>query len=66
MPVLNKIAFFQNRRDEVPNQALAQELARTRNPPISGKLPKACGTNNPTSRAIVSKCFMNSAILRRN
>jgi hypothetical protein len=32
MSVLNKIAFFQNRRDEVPNQELAQELARTRNP----------------------------------
>ena len=27
MSVLNKIAYFQNRRDEVPNQALARELA---------------------------------------
>ena len=27
MSVLNKIAFFQNRRDEIPNQALARELA---------------------------------------
>jgi len=26
MPVLEKIAFFQNRRDEVPNQLLAREL----------------------------------------
>jgi hypothetical protein len=32
MSVLNKIAFYQNRQDEVPNQELAQELARTRNP----------------------------------
>jgi hypothetical protein len=31
MSVLNKIAFFQNRRDEVPNQAVARELAQTRN-----------------------------------
>ena len=27
MAVLNQIAFFQNRRDEVPNQILAQALA---------------------------------------
>lgn len=27
MSVLNRIAFFQNRRDEVPNQELARELA---------------------------------------
>ena len=31
MSVLNKIAYYQNRRDEVPNQELARELAQTRN-----------------------------------
>jgi hypothetical protein len=31
MSVLDKIAFFQNRRDEVPNQQLAKELAQTEN-----------------------------------
>jgi hypothetical protein len=31
MSVLNKIAYFRNRRDEVPNQELARELAQTRN-----------------------------------
>jgi hypothetical protein len=31
MSVLKKIAFFQNRRDEVPNQEVAQELAATGN-----------------------------------
>jgi hypothetical protein len=31
MSVLNKVAYFQNRRDEVPNQEVARELARTRN-----------------------------------
>ncbi len=31
MSVLNKIAYFQNRRDEVPNQELAKELAETGN-----------------------------------
>ena len=31
MSVLEKIAYFQNRRDEVPNQNLAKELAETEN-----------------------------------
>jgi hypothetical protein len=31
LSVLNRIAFFQNRRDEVPNQQLAKELAETEN-----------------------------------
>jgi hypothetical protein len=32
MSVLHKIAFYQERRDEVPNQELAHALAQTRNP----------------------------------
>jgi hypothetical protein len=31
MSVLNKISYFQERRDEVPNQELARELAQSRN-----------------------------------
>jgi len=31
MTVLNKIAYFQNRRDEVPNQELARELMESKN-----------------------------------
>ncbi len=31
MSTLNKIAYYQNRRDEVPNQQLAKELAQTEN-----------------------------------
>jgi hypothetical protein len=31
MSILQKIAFYQDRRDEVPNQEAARELARTRN-----------------------------------
>ena len=30
MSVLNKIAYYQNRRDEIPNQEVARELADTR------------------------------------
>ena len=31
MSVLNEIAYFQNRRDEIPNQEVARLLAQTRN-----------------------------------
>lgn len=31
MPILNEIAYFQNRRDEILNQKLARELAKTKN-----------------------------------
>ena len=31
MSILNKIAFYQDRRDETPNQELAQALSQTRN-----------------------------------
>ena len=31
MSVLNEIAYFQNRRDDIPNQGLAHLLAQTRN-----------------------------------
>ena len=31
MSVLNKIAYYQERRDEVPNQVVARELAQTQN-----------------------------------
>jgi hypothetical protein len=31
MSALDKISFYQNRRDEVPNQVLAKELAETKN-----------------------------------
>ena len=37
MSTLDKIAFFQNRRDEVPNQVLAKELVETKNWKGSGK-----------------------------
>ena len=30
MPALDKISYYQNRRDEVPNQELAKELAQAR------------------------------------
>jgi len=30
MSALNRIAYFQNRRDEIPNQVLARELAQSR------------------------------------
>jgi hypothetical protein len=54
MSVLNKIAFFQDRRDEVPNQDLAQELARTRNPADIREIAGALWNKEP---AIQSDCL---------
>ncbi len=31
MPIINRIAYYQNRRDEVPNQELARDLAENKN-----------------------------------
>jgi hypothetical protein len=38
MSVLNKIAFYQNRRDEVPNQEVARILAQTRSAADIGEI----------------------------
>lgn len=38
MSVLNKTSFFQNRRDAVPDQELAKELAETKTRMESQKL----------------------------
>jgi hypothetical protein len=54
MPVLNKIAFFQKQRDEVPNQELAQELARTRNPTDIREIAEGLWNKEP---AIQSDCL---------
>jgi hypothetical protein len=54
MSVLNKIAFYQNRRDEVPNQELAQELAQSRNPADIREIAEALWNKEP---AIQSDCL---------
>lgn len=54
MSVLNKIAFFQNRRDEVPNQELARELAQTRNTAAIGEIAANLWNKEP---AIQSDCL---------
>jgi hypothetical protein len=46
MSVLNKIAHFQNRRDEAPNQELARELAETRNKPGIQEVAENLGHQN--------------------
>jgi hypothetical protein len=38
MSILNRIAYYQNRRDEIPNQELARELAQTRNAADIGEI----------------------------
>ena len=54
MSVLNKIAFHLNRRDEVPNQELAQELAQTRNQADIREIAENLRNNEPN---IQSDCL---------
>jgi hypothetical protein len=54
MSALNKIAFYQERRDEAPNQELAKELARTRNPVDIREIAEALWNKEP---AIQSDCL---------
>jgi hypothetical protein len=54
MMILNRVAFFQNRRDEVPNQVLAAELAETGNE--EGIRQIADNLRNPTP-AIAADCL---------
>ena len=51
MPVLNKIAYFQNRRDEVPNQRLAAELAKTKNRKGIREIAENLRNENPNIQA---------------
>jgi hypothetical protein len=48
---LEKIAFFQNRRDEVPNQLLAKELVDTRNVDGIREIAVNLGNNNKNVRS---------------
>jgi hypothetical protein len=51
MSVLDKIAYFQNRRDEVPNQELARELAETRNRKGIREIVENLGHKNKSVRS---------------
>ena len=54
MSVLHKIAFYQNRRDEVPNQELAQALAQTRSQADIREIAEALWNKEPS---IQSDCL---------
>ncbi|MBC7186623.1 MAG: hypothetical protein H5U38_06275 [Calditrichaeota bacterium] len=47
MSVLQRIAYFQNRRDEVPNQELAKELARAQDRAGIREIAKGLHHENP-------------------
>jgi hypothetical protein len=51
MSTLEKIAFFQDRRDEVPNQLLAKELAETRNIHGIGEIAENLENKNKNVRS---------------
>lgn len=54
MSVIEKIAYFRNRRDEVPNQELARELAGTRNTTGIGEIAENLWNKEPN---IQSDCL---------
>ena len=54
MPVLNRIAFYQNRRDEVPNQELARDLAERRD--LAG-IKEIIGNINSKNHNVRSDCL---------
>jgi hypothetical protein len=51
MSVLDKIAFFQNRRDEVPNQELARELAQSKDTQGVQEIADNLKNKNPNVQA---------------
>ncbi|MCI0476613.1 MAG: hypothetical protein L0Y55_10230 [Anaerolineales bacterium] len=51
MSVLNQIAYFQNRRDEVPNQELARTLAKTKNRKGIQEIAENLGHKNKSVRS---------------
>ncbi len=54
MPVLEKIAYFQGRRDEVPNQELAKKLAETKNKRGIQEIAENLWNKN---KSVVSDCI---------
>lgn len=53
-PALSKIAYFQNRRDEIPNQELARQLAETEDTAGIQEIAENLGNKNPN---IQSDCL---------
>lgn len=51
MSTLEKIAFYQNRRDEVPNQLLAKELSETKNMEGIHEIAENLGNKNKNIRS---------------
>jgi hypothetical protein len=54
MTILSQIAFFQNRRDEIPNQELARQLAEAGDSPGIGEIAENLWNKNP---AVQSDCL---------
>ena len=48
MSALHKIAYYQNRRDEIPNQELARELANTKDLEGIREIAENLGNKNPS------------------
>jgi hypothetical protein len=64
MSVLNRIAFFQNRRDEVPNQQLAKELAETEDKAGIGEIAVNLQHKNPSVQSDCLKVLYEIGYLK--
>lgn len=61
MSAFNRIAYHQNRRDEVPNQQLARALSAARDRKGIREIAAGLWEKNRASVAIVSRCSTRSA-----
>ena len=64
--ILNRLASSLGRRDEVPNQELARDLAAKKDKAAFVRSQKTFGTKIRISRLIASKSFMKLATWNQN
>jgi hypothetical protein len=64
MSVLSQIAYFQNRRDEAPNQELARDLAETRDRAGIGEIAQNLWHQNPNVQSDCVKVLYELGYLK--
>ena len=66
MSVLDRLAYFPNRRDDVTNHEPARDWPRATIRRASARSPRPCGTASRMSAAIAARCSMRLAISNPN
>lgn len=64
MSVINKIAYYRNRRDEVPNQELAHQLAETEDKPGINEIAENLWNKNKSVRSDCLKVLYEIGYIR--